>query len=138
MAVKFQFEVKSEGSKREGTLTLTGSHVSLKTATVRTFVLNGNQATWTGTAKWNDRIGYTYTAKAVDNGRLGSAYRASVAYGVTPDRLEVTVKNASGVVVYSIAGNIASGNIVVSARERDDQSDHDYDRHQLSHVVRAI
>ena len=130
-AVKFQFEVKSDGSKREGALTLSGSHVSLKTTTVRTFVRNGSQATWTGTAKWNGRTGFTYAAKAVDNGTRQSAHHARVAsaVAVTPDRLEVTVKNAAGKVVYSIAGSIASGNIVVAAPERDDGDHRDHDGH---------
>ena len=115
-AVKFQFSVKSDGTRSEGSLTLTGRGVALRTSTIRTFDRTGSQATWTGVAKWNGHTGFRYVAKAVDN-RVSTNDRGArrPEATVTRDRLEVTVRNAAGKTVYTVAASIASGNIVVSA-----------------------
>ena len=74
-------------------------------------------ATWTGTGKWNGQSGYSFTVIATDSGQRSShadvhGRRASAA----PDRFEITIRNASGVVVFTIAGPVSRGNIVVAPR----------------------
>ena len=125
-AVKFQFSVKSDGTRSEGSLTLTGRGVALRTSTIRTFARTGSQATWTGVAKWNGHTGFTYLAKAVDN-RVSTNDRGArrPEATVTRDRLEVTVRNAAGKTVYTVAASIASGNIVVSAYHSGDGHESD-------------
>ena len=125
-AVKFQFSVKSDGTRSEGSLTLTGRGVALRTSTIRTFDRTGSQATWTGVAKWNGHTGFTYLAKAVDN-RVSTNDRGArrPEATVTRDRLEVTVRNAAGKTVYTVAASIASGNIVVSAYHSGDGHESD-------------
>jgi hypothetical protein len=65
-----------------------------------------NSATWTGTGYWNGAPGYQYEISVVDNGSSG---------GKKGDTISITVKNASGAVVYSTEGRqtLKGGNITV-------------------------
>ena len=80
-------------------------------------MVSGSTATMTGTGAWNDRAGFSFTAVALDGGRRTSDYgehrRLTRAF---TDRFEITIRNASGAVVFVITGPVTRGDIVVSAR----------------------
>lgn len=75
-------------------------------ASVTSLTLSGGTATVSGRCLWNGRVGYTYTATVVDNGRNGRS-------GAPRDRFAVTVLDPAGTVAYAIATELVSGELVV-------------------------
>jgi hypothetical protein len=88
-----QIEVRSNKSRFHGTtvLTLNGS---------------GNNATWTGTGKWNGVAGYTFAVSVVDNGSGGAK---------KGDTITIVIKDSHGNTVLTTVGaqTLKGGNITV-------------------------
>lgn len=121
---RFEFEVRSTKSAPVGQLKLTSSHDQFRSRTVTTFAVTGKTATWTGTGSWKGHAGYRFTATAVDQARNGhDSHRADKARGA--DQLRITISDASGKVVFAIAGPVSRGNIVVSLRSGSHNRDGD-------------
>ena len=117
---RFEFEVHSAKQGPKGELQLKSGSLRFKSKSVTTFTRSGMTATWTGAGSWNSLPGYTFTATAIDGGRYASGHewRRSRA-SMTADRFEITIRNASGTVVFAIASPVANGDIVVSSRSGD-------------------
>ncbi|HZP48071.1 MAG TPA: DNA/RNA non-specific endonuclease [Vicinamibacterales bacterium] len=60
-----------------------------------------DQVTFSGAGLWNGRAGYTFTVQALDAGEPGRGR----------DQFAITIRDAAGVVVATVAGTISSGNI---------------------------
>jgi hypothetical protein len=96
---------------------------------VTTFGVADRTATWTGTGSWNGHAGYTFNAIAVDQARNGhDRHRSHESSQRAADRFSITISDSSGSVVYTTAGPVTRGNIVISTRSGDDdRDDHDGD-----------
>jgi hypothetical protein len=93
----------------------------------------GDTASLAGTGSWNGAPGYTFTAKATDVGRRSgrgsdgsvSADGAGLLDRSAPrDRLAVTIRDATGAIVWAADWPLRSGNIVIkraSAGHDDDE-----------------
>ena len=89
-----QLEVRAPGKHR-----FHGDVVSALTG-------SGNQATWSGTGRWDNVPGFKFEVSVTDNGQGGGKTK-------TPDTITITIKNASNVVIFSASGPLQGGNIVV-------------------------
>ena len=109
---RFEFQVKASGSRLSGELKLTSGKMRFRSHTVTTFAVTGSTATWTGTGSWNGHAGYAFTATAVDQARNGhDSHKQNSKHA--SDQFAVTISDASGKVVFTIAGPVSRGNIVV-------------------------
>lgn len=74
--------------------------------TVTTLSTSGSTATWTGQGRLNGVNGYTFTVTVTDTGN-------GRAKATTPDSIAITIRDASGVVVFSTSGTLSGGNLKV-------------------------
>jgi hypothetical protein len=119
---RFEFEVHSAKPGPKGELQLKSGSLRFKSKSVATFTRSGMTATWTGTGSWNNLPGYTFTATAVDGARHASGHeRHRLRPSGTGDRFEITIRNASGTVVFAIASPVSRGDIIVSSRSGDSE-----------------
>ena len=83
----------------------TGGSIDVHSAntSVPMVTFSGNCATFSGDAKVNQKLGYTYTVNACDLGQPGAG----------KDFFSIAVKDAMGKVVYSNGGKLTSGNIQI-------------------------
>lgn len=76
--------------------------VKLKSTEITSLVINGNTATYTGTAKVNGESGFDFTVTVTDNGEPGNAPKGSDTYAISiPD------------IGYSVEGTLGGGNIQI-------------------------
>ena len=68
-----------------------------------------NAASWAGEGRWNGEDGYRFEVTVVDN-RNGNSKKKGI-----PDTIDITVKDASDVVIWSTGGpvDLNKGNIKV-------------------------
>jgi hypothetical protein len=111
--LQFEFRVTSTGTRMGGRLALEWSHSDFSSTSVASFGRFERTATWAGAGEWNDHAGYTFTAMAIDGGTRSSGdeeHRSRTA----ADRLEVTIRDATGTTVLAFAGRVTTGYVVVS------------------------
>ena len=77
--------------------------------TVDTVSIADNTASWAGDGRWNGEDGYRFEVTVVDN-RNGNSKKKGI-----PDTIDITVKDASDVVIWSTGGpvDLNKGNIKV-------------------------
>jgi hypothetical protein len=103
----FGFNAKTDVTGLHGQLQIRPANKSkFHGNVVLTLSGSGNNATWTGTGKWNGVAGYRFTAVVVDNGTSGKK----------GDTISLVVKNPAGTVTVWTTGGaqpLKGGNIVV-------------------------
>ncbi len=92
--LKGQLQVRSKGGKDR-----------FHSTSVLTLNTSGNSGTWTGTGRWNNVTGYTFTVSVVDNGTSGKK----------GDTISIVIKSPTNVTVFTTSGALPlkGGNIVV-------------------------
>ena len=93
--LKGQLQVRSKGGKDR-----------FHSTSVLTLTLtSANAGTWTGTGRWNNVAGYTFTVSVVDNGTSGKK----------GDTISIVIKSPTNVTVFTTGGAspLKGGNIVV-------------------------
>ena len=126
---RFEFGVRSSRYGPTGHLQLRSDDLRFRSEAVTTFTRSGVTAAWTGTGSWNGLTGYSFKATAADNGRRASSEdkrhrRASW----TADQIEITIRNSSGDLVFTIAGPVSRGDIVVTSRSSDGEHAREHNR----------
>jgi hypothetical protein len=72
--------------------------------TISSLVVVGNQATWSGSGRWDGAAGYSFTAVAVDAGKRGKR---------SADTFSITIRDAGGAVVWAATETLEGGNITI-------------------------
>jgi hypothetical protein len=103
----------------------TGSHRFTSTS-IRTLIVSGRTASWTGAGTWDGKAGFTFTVAIVDGATRESRSSDHSVVTVAPlgkresesrDRFAITIRDPLGVSVFSTDATLRSGNITIEGNK---------------------